>query len=84
MLRNLKEIHKSQDDHARLISVLDRLVILQPQAWSEYRDRGLAWAAQGQQGRALSDLQIYLEKAEDALDLDEIGEQVARLRQGQA
>jgi regulator of sirC expression with transglutaminase-like and TPR domain len=84
MLRNLKEIHKSQDDHARLISVLDRLVILQPQAWSEYRDRGLAWAAQGQQDRALSDLQIYLEKAEDALDLDEIGEQVARLRQGQA
>ncbi len=83
MLRNLKEIYKSQDDYARLIPVLDRLVILQPQAWSEYRDRGLAWAAQGQQDRALSDLQTYLEKAEDAMDLDEIAEQVARLRQGQ-
>lgn len=83
MLRNLKEIYKSQDDSARLIGVLDRLLILQPQAWGEYRDRGLAWAERGHNDRALSDLQIYLDHAEDALDIDEIGEQVARLRQAQ-
>lgn len=82
MLRNLKEIYKSQDDHARLIPVLDRLLIVQPEAWGEYRDRGLAWAEQGHNDRAVSDLQIYLDHAEDALDLDEIGERVARLRQG--
>jgi regulator of sirC expression with transglutaminase-like and TPR domain len=84
MLRNLKEIYKSQDDHARLIPVLDRLLIVQPQAWSEYRDRGLAWAEQGQGDRALSDLQTYLDHAEDALDVDEISERVARLREGPA
>jgi regulator of sirC expression with transglutaminase-like and TPR domain len=32
MLRNLKEIYKGQSDAARLIAVLDRLLVLQPQA----------------------------------------------------
>jgi regulator of sirC expression with transglutaminase-like and TPR domain len=34
MLRNLKEIYMSQEDHARLIAVLDRLLVLQPESWS--------------------------------------------------
>ncbi|MFM7342890.1 MAG: SirB1 family protein [Betaproteobacteria bacterium] len=80
MLRNLKEIYKSQEDHARLIPVLDRLLIVQPQAWSEYRDRGLAWAEQGQPSRALDDLEVYVSHAEDALDLDVIGERISELR----
>ena len=33
MLRNLKEIHKTQEDWARLIPVQDRLITLLPQAW---------------------------------------------------
>ncbi len=80
MLRNLKEIHKSQEDWVRLIAVLDRLLVLQPQAWAEYRERGLAWAEQGQPLRALSDLETYLTHAEDALDLDLIGQRMAELR----
>jgi regulator of sirC expression with transglutaminase-like and TPR domain len=82
MLRNLKEIHKMQEDWQRLIAVLDRLLVVQPQAWSEYRDRGLAWAEQGEAARALSDLQVYVSRAEDALDLDVIGERMAQLRRG--
>lgn len=80
MLRNLKEIYKGQSDASRLIAVLDRLVVLLPQAWSEYRDRGLAWAEQGDANRALSDLQVYLDNAEDAFDLDEIHQRIERLR----
>lgn len=80
MLRNLKEIYKGQSDASRLIAVLDRLVVLQPQAWSEYRDRGLAWAEQGDANRALSDLQVYLDNAEDAFDLDEIHQRIEQLR----
>lgn len=80
MLRNLKEIHKSQEDWTRLIAVLDRLLVVQPQAWGEYRDRGLAWAEQGEPMRALSDLEIYITHVEDALDLDLIGERMAELR----
>jgi regulator of sirC expression with transglutaminase-like and TPR domain len=80
MLRNLKEIYKGQSDAARLIAVLDRLLVLQPQAWSEYRDRGLAWAEQGEAARALCDLQVYLEHAEDAFDLDEVNQRIEQLR----
>ena len=80
MLRNLKEIHKTQQDWQRLIAVQDRLIVLHPDAWPEYRDRGLALAAQGQASRAVPDLEIYLNHAEDALDLDVIADRLARLR----
>ncbi len=80
MLRNLKEIHKTQEDWSRLIAVLDRLLVLHPTAWTEYRDRGLALAEQGELVRALVDLETYLAHAEDALDLDEVADRLADLR----
>ncbi len=80
MLRNLKEIHKTQEDWPRLIGVLDRLIVLLPDAWSDHRDRGLANAELGNLAPAVVDLEIYLTKAEDALDLDAIAERVAELR----
>ena len=80
MLRNLKDIHKTQEDWQRLIAVEDRLIVLQPDAWDEYRDRGLAWAMQGKAERAVPDLEKYLAHAEDALDLDDVAERLARLR----
>ncbi|TXT38144.1 MAG: hypothetical protein FD135_3102 [Comamonadaceae bacterium] len=60
MLLNLKEIHAAQEDWVRLIAVLDRLIVLLPQAWTEYRDRGLAQAEAGRTGHALEDLDTYL------------------------
>ena len=80
MLRNLKEIHKLQEDWPRLIAVLDRMLVLHPHAWAEYRDRGLAWAQSGEPERALADLEAYLANAADALDLDAVSEQMADLR----
>ena len=80
MLRNLKDIHRTQEDWPRLIAVQDRLIVLQPDAWLEYRDRGLAWAVQGEVARAVADLETYLAHAEDALDMDAIGERLAELR----
>ena len=80
MLRNLKEIHKTQEDWQRLIAVEDRLIVLQPNAWPEYRDRGLAWAVQGQAARAVPDLEKYLEQVEDAQDMDAVAQQLAQLR----
>jgi len=81
MLRNLKEIHQSQQDWARLIAVLDRLVLVNPRSWPDYRDRGLAWAVQGQAERAVPDLEKYLAHASDAADLDVVAQRVALLRQ---
>jgi regulator of sirC expression with transglutaminase-like and TPR domain len=82
MLRNLQDIHKTQEDWQRLIAVQDRLIVLQPEAWPEYRDRGLALAAQGDVARAVADLDIYLAHAEDALDIDVIAERLSQLRRG--
>ena len=58
----------------------DRLIVLQPDAWTEYRDRGLAWAAQGDVTYAVADLETYLAHADDALDTDDIAERVVQLR----
>ncbi|MDR6523335.1 MULTISPECIES: SirB1 family protein [Variovorax] len=80
MLRNLKEVHHAQEDWQRVISVQDRLIALLPSAWGEYRDRGIAHAEQGNTTLAVRDLETYLAKAEDALDLDAIAERVAALR----
>ena len=80
MLRNLKEIHKTQEDWMRLIAVEDRLIVLQPDAWSEYRDRGLAWAAQGEASRAEADIEIYIENADNAMDIDAMANRLLELR----
>ncbi len=80
LLRNLKEIHRSQEDWLRLIAVQDRLLILLPDAWSEYRDRGLAWAEMGDLRLAVNDLEIYVEHSEDTLDREAISQRVQELR----
>ena len=84
MLRNLQEIYKTQEDWPRLIAVQDRLIVLQPDVWPEYRDRGLARAAQGDVVHAVADLEIYLANADDALDVGIIAERLAALRRGDA
>lgn len=80
MLRNLKEIHRSHEDWLRLIAVLDRLLILLPDAWVEYRDRGLAWAEMGDTALAAQDLEVYVAHTDDALDRDAVQSRLNELR----
>ena len=80
MLRNLKEIHTNQEDWARLVAVQDRLTVLLPKAWPEYRDRGLAHAEMGQYDRALADLDTYLANSKTEPDMVAIAGRVAELR----
>jgi len=68
MLRNLKEIFRSQEDWPRMLQVLDRLVVLLPEAWTERRDRGLVHAELGHVHEALQDLRLYLEAQPSAPD----------------
>lgn len=60
MLRNLKEIYRSQEDWPRSLAVSERLVVLLPEDMHERRDRGLVHAELGQVREALQDLQAYL------------------------
>ena len=80
MLRNLKEVHRASQDWPRLVAVQDRLIVLLPEAWVEWRDRGLAHAECGHVAQAVKDLETYLARAEDGLDLDTIAERVSALR----
>ena len=68
MLRNLKEIFRSQEDWLRMLAVMERLVVLLPDDMGERRDRGLVHAELGHAGQALSDLQAYLEAQPLAAD----------------
>jgi regulator of sirC expression with transglutaminase-like and TPR domain len=68
LLRNLKEIHLNAGDAPRLLAVLQRLVILLPQAWEERRDRAFAHAELGQPALAVADLAAYLQQRPDAPD----------------
>lgn len=80
MLRNLKEIYRTQEDWVRLLAVQERLVVLQPTSWPEYRDRGLVLAELGQVARALADLECYLVHASHVVDVDAIAGRVDALR----
>ena len=80
MLRNLKEIHASREDWARQVAVLDRLLVLLPQAWEEYRDRGLALAALGRMHEAAQDFETYLAQAHQAEDAGLVSERLNVLR----
>jgi regulator of sirC expression with transglutaminase-like and TPR domain len=68
MLRNLKEVFRAQEDWPRMLAVLNRLVVLLPEAWDERRDRGLVHAELGHTQDALHDLRVYLGAEPEAHD----------------
>lgn len=80
MLRNLKEIFSSQNDWPRLKCVLDRLIVLNPDALYERRDRGLALMAMGLNDQARDDLSAYVSQSVNAADVDIIRARLASLQ----
>ena len=79
LLRNLKEIHLSAEDWPALLQVQERLVRLMPLSWTEYRDRGLAYAELGLDDLALADLHRYLDNCGDAEDAPALRERMGRM-----
>lgn len=80
MLRNLKEIHRTEEDWPRLLAVMHRLVILLPDVVEERRDRGLTSAELGQFEAAAQDLSDYLDSRPDAPDRQAIDQRLGELR----
>ncbi|MEK7345260.1 MAG: tetratricopeptide repeat protein [Pseudomonadota bacterium] len=79
MLRNLKEVFRAQEDWSRMLTVLDRLVVLLPETWSERRDRGLVLAELGRKPEALQDLHMYLQAERDAPDQKALRDRISQL-----
>ena len=82
LLRNLKEVHRTNEDWPRLLAVQQRLVLLLPQAAEERRDRGLVLAEIGHDSAAVPDLEAYLAARPEADDAAPLRERLAELRRG--
>lgn len=84
LLRNLKEIHLTQEDWPRLLAVQERLVRLVPQAWEERRDRGLTRSELSYIEGAIEDLEVYVAKCPKADDAASLSERLDELRSRRA
>lgn len=80
LLRNLKGIYMNEDDSDRAVAVLERLLLLEPDAPMELRDLGTALARAGRSAEAMEPLARYLEVASDTGDARRIASLLERLR----
>jgi regulator of sirC expression with transglutaminase-like and TPR domain len=80
MLNNLKMIYLKQGELLKSLSVVERLVILEPDSVHEIRDRGLIYLKLDCFSQALEDLENYLKLAQHPEDAAEIREQVVALK----
>lgn len=78
-LHNLKRIHLQSGDWDRLLKVVDRLVILRPDACDELRDRAFAYEQLECPRAAAGDLAEYLARRPDAGDAPEVRARLALL-----
>lgn len=77
LLRNLKHVDTQAQDWPRLAAVMQRLVILLPQAWDEHRDHALVLARLGRHALAATELALYLQHHETAADAAGLRQQLA-------
>ena len=80
MLRNLQQIHQGGGDAKRLLAVLDRQVVLEPQDWDTYRRRGDLLAGLGRVEEAAYDWRLYLQHTPDAADADALQRRILAVR----
>jgi len=80
MLNNLKRIHIDSEDDERALSVIDRLLILDPEDPENLRDRGTAHLRLSHFGSASRDLEAYLRVAPEAHDTASVLAQLKALR----
>ncbi len=60
MLFNLKGIYYQKEEYQKALSVVERILILNPGTLSEIRDRGLLYMQTSLFAKALADLEFYL------------------------
>ena len=80
ILRNLKNIYLEREDHNRAIMTIDRLILLQPEATQERRDRGIVRYNLGHHEEALEDLTDYLDSDPEGGGVGDVEQLVRHLR----
>jgi regulator of sirC expression with transglutaminase-like and TPR domain len=84
MLGNLKAIYVRYGLRRKAISIIERILLLEPNSVLEVKDRGILRARCGDPARAIRDLEIYLKVQPMAEDSTEIAGEVKRLKIGLA
>lgn len=79
LLRNLKGIWREKDEPQRLLQVLDRILVVAPDAHDDLRDRGLIYERLECWRPALQDLRDYLAREPEAADMDDVRAKVVDL-----
>ena len=77
MLANLKGVYARQDAYDRAVRTIGLMLLVEPAAVAEYRDRGLLRFRTGDLRNARLDLEHYLELLPEAPDAGAIREQLA-------
>jgi len=79
LLRNLKGIYRDADKPERMLEVLNRMLLLTPDASAELRERGYVYQRLECYRAAFKDLTDYAEREPDAPDLDEVRSRLMEL-----
>ncbi len=79
LLRNLKGIYRETDKPERLLEVLNRMLMVAPEAHGELRERGLVYQRLECYRAAFKDLSDYSTLEPDAADLEEVRAKVLEL-----
>ncbi len=79
VLRNLKGIYRETDQPERMLQVLNRILVLSPNASAELRDRGYVFQRLEAFRAALQDLTAYLEREPNAPDTEDVRETATEL-----
>jgi len=79
VLRNLKSIYLETDQPERLLDVLNRMLLVAPEASAELRDRGSLYERLECWRPALQDLSDYLNREPEAADSEAVRVKVVRL-----
>lgn len=80
MLRNLKNLYMRGEDYIAALQVIQRMLLLLPEAVEELRDRGMLYQKLECFRPALSDLRNYVRRRPDAPDIDAIHERILELQ----
>ena len=80
MLFNLKGIYYQKEEYYKALSVVERILILNPEMPSEIRDRGLLYMQTSLFAKALADLQYYLTHTSSPEDSSNIQGHIRTLR----
>jgi regulator of sirC expression with transglutaminase-like and TPR domain len=72
VLRNLKGIYRDADQPQRMLDVLNRMLLVVPDASAELRDRGILYQRLECYRAALKDLSDYVEREPEAPDFEEV------------